>query len=141
MSWYAGPTNFAEWYFPARLAVDLGACGGLEIAEMSWHDEFGLRCRAGATMDAPVLAIAAGLRDVASYEASRGRGAPIGAGRPSAGATRDTDAAYRIVDVTFMTHIDPLTGTDTELNVVPEEVLAFVAAHAEAGTITGIDLP
>jgi len=140
-AWYAGPTNFAEWYFPARLTVDLGACGGLAIAEMGWHDAFGLRCRAGATMDAPVLAIAAGLRDVASYEASRGRGAPVGAGRPSAGATRDTDAAYRIVDVTFMTHIDPLTGADTEINVVPEEVLAFVAAHAEPGTITGIELP
>jgi hypothetical protein len=140
-SWYAGPTNFAEWYFPARLTVDLGACGGLAAPSGDWQEDFGLRCRAGAAMDAPVLAIAAGLRDVASYESSRMRGGAVGAGRPNAGATRDTDAGYRIVDVTFMTHIDPLTGADTEANVVPEEVLAFVEANAEPGTVPGIDLP
>lgn len=140
-SWFSGPTNFAEWYFPARLAVDLAACAGLSAPGAGWEADFGLRCRGGAAMDAPVLAIAAGLRDVASYDASRARGAPIGSGRPGAGASRDTDAAYRVVDVTFMTHIDPLTGADTEVNVVPEEVLAFIAANAEPGTVTGIDLP
>jgi hypothetical protein len=139
-SWYAGPTNFAEWYFPARLSVDLGACAGLAVPSGDWQEDFGLRCREGATMDAPVLAVAAGLRDVASYERSRMRSGPVGTGRPNAGAARDTDAGYRIVDVTFMTHIDPLTGADTEANVVPEEVLAFVAANVEPGTVAGIDL-
>jgi hypothetical protein len=139
-AWYAGPTNFAEWYFPARLSVDLAACAGLAAPAGDWQEDFGLRCREGATMDAPVLAIAAGLRDVASYERSRRRSGPVGAGRPNAGASRDTDAGYRIVDVTFMTHIDPLTGADTEANVVPEEVLAFVAANVEPGTVAGIDL-
>lgn len=140
-SWVDGRTNFAEWYFPARLSLDLAACGGLAIPETGWQADSGLRCRAGAQMDAPVLAFAAGLRSVASYEASRARGAAVGAGRPAAGATRDTDAGYRIVDVTFMTHIDPLSAADTDANPVPEEVLAFVGANAEPGTVSGITLP
>jgi hypothetical protein len=69
------------------------------------------------------------------------RYAPVGAGRVNAGATRDADAGYRIVDATFMTHIDPLTAEDSERNAVPEEVLAFVAANVESGTTGPIDLP
>jgi hypothetical protein len=140
-AWVSGRTNFAEWYFPARLTLDLGACGGLGVEEGGWQDAEGLRCRAGAAMDAPVLAIAAGLRDVASYERSRLRGAAIGAGRANAGAGRDTEAGYRVVDATFMTHIDPLTAADTERNMVPEEILAFVAANVESGTTGPIALP
>ena len=30
-AWFDGRTNFAEWYFPARLAGDLAACGGLAV--------------------------------------------------------------------------------------------------------------
>lgn len=140
-AWSSGPTNFAEWYFPARVSLDLGACAGLAIASDAWQRAHGLRCGEGAAMDAPVLAIAAGLRDVASYASSRMRGAPIGEGRPNAGAARDTDAAYRILDATFMTHIDPLTASDTEANEVPEAILAFVDANLESGTTGTIALP
>ncbi len=140
-AWVSGRTNFAEWYFPARLSLDLGACGGLAIEDGAWQDMQALGCTSGDLMDAPVLAIAAGLRDVASYESSRLRGAPIGAGRPNAGAARDDDLAYRIVDATTMTHIDPLTATDTEANVVPEEILAFVSTNVASGTTGPIDLP
>ena len=140
-AWVSGRTNFAEWYFPARLSLDLAACGGLAVAEGAWQDGQGLRCREGAAVDAPVLAIAAGLRDVASYESSRMRYAAVGAGRVNAGATRDTDAGYRVVDATFMTHIDPLTAEDSERNAVPEEILAFVAANLETGTTGAIELP
>ena len=140
-AWSSGRTNFAEWYFPARLSLDLAACGGLAIEDGAWQASQTLRCEGGAAMDAPVLAIAAGLRDVASYESSRLRGAPIGAGRPNAGATRDSDEGYRILDATTMTHIDPLTAADTEANVVPETILAFVSANTESGTTGPIDLP
>jgi hypothetical protein len=40
-----------------------------------------------------------------------------------------------------MTHIDPLTAADTEANVVPETILAFVSANVESGTTGAIDLP
>lgn len=139
-SWSLGRTNFGEWYFPQRLPMDLGAVGGLAIPEDGWQATLGLRAFDGALMDAPVLAIAAGLRDVASYEASRMRGAPIGAGRPHAGTPRTEELAYRIVDATFMTHIDPLSAPDSPANPVPDAILAFIEEHAGPGT-TSAALP
>jgi hypothetical protein len=139
-SWTLGRTNFGEWYFPARLPLDLGAVAGLAIPEGGWQAMEGLRAFDGALMDAPVLAIAAGLRPVASYEASRMRGAPIGAGRPHAGTARTDELAYRVVDATFMTHIDPLSAPDTASNPVPDAILAFVGEHVGAGT-TSASLP
>lgn len=139
-SWTLGRTNFAEWYFPQRLPLDLSAVGGLAIEEGDWQAALGLRAFDGAAMDAPVLAIAAGLVDVSGYDASRARGAPIGAGRPNAGAARTDDAAYRVIDATFMTHIDPLTAPDTEANPIPDAILAFVAQNVGEGT-TSATLP
>ncbi|MDQ3031015.1 MAG: lysophospholipase [Myxococcota bacterium] len=134
-SWIDGRTNFAEWYFPARLPLDLSAAAGLAIAEDGWQVEHGVRALDGASMDAPVLAIAAGLRPVASYAASRARGAPIGAGRPNAGVDRTDERAYRIVDATVMTHIDPLTAADAPRNPVPPAIVDFVLANVADGTI------
>lgn len=134
-SWFDGRTNFAEWYFPARLANDLAACGGLALSASAWQAEFGLRCRRGAEMDAPVLAIASALRGPDDYDASRLRGAPIGAGRPNAGLARTDAAAYRVVNAAGFTHIDPLSGEDFVGNPVPEAVLSFVRVNAGAGTV------
>lgn len=139
-SWTLGRTNFGEWYFPQRLPLDLSAVAGLAVAADGWQASEGLRAFDGALMDAPVLAIAAGLRPVASYEASRMRGAPIGAGRPHAGTARTDELAYRIVDATFMTHIDPLSAPDSPANPVPDAILAFVGEHVGAGT-TSAALP
>lgn len=135
-SWVLGRTNFAEWYFPQRLPIDLGAVAGLAVTDGSWQAAEGLRAFDGALMDAPVLAIAAGLRSVDSYAASRMRGAPIGPGRPHAGTARTDELAYRIVDATFMTHIDPLTAPDSPENPVPDAILAFVAEHVAPGATT-----
>ena len=139
-SWVDGRTNFAEWYFPARLTIDLAATGGLELPEGSWQAAEGLRAFDGALVDAPVLAIAAALSPPARYEDMRARIAPVGDGRPNAGATRDTDAGFSVLDATGMTHIDPLSAADTDRNVVPETILAFVYANAEPGTLA-VTLP
>lgn len=135
-SWVDGRTNFGEWYFPARLSLDLAAVGGLAVEEGSFALAEGLRAMDGAAMDAPVLAIAAGLRSVDSYAASRARGAPIGAGRRHEGALRTSDEAYRVIDATSMTHIDPLSAADTDRNPVPGAVLAFVSENVLDGTVT-----
>ena len=135
-AWFDGRTNFAEWYFPARLASDLAACGGLAVEATAWQAEFGLRCRHGAEMDAPVLAIAAALRLPDDYDFSRSRGAPIGPGRPNAGTPRTEALAYRIVNSAPFTHIDPLTAEDFAGNPVPEAVLSFVRTNAAPGTVT-----
>lgn len=139
-SWTLGRTNFGEWYFPQRLPIDLAAVAGLAVPEEGWEAAEGLRAFDGAVMDAPVLAIAAGLRSVDSYTASRARGAPIGEGRPHAGTPRTDELAYRIVDATFLTHIDPLSAPDSPANPVPDAILAFVGEHVGAGT-TSAALP
>lgn len=132
-SWIDGRTNFAEWYFPARLTLDLGAVGGLALAEDGWQADRGLRAFDGAAVDAPILAVAAALAPPSRYEPIRTRVAPVGPDRPNAGATRDTDAGFAIVDVTEQTHIDPLTAADTEANPVPEAILGFVYDNAAPG--------
>jgi pimeloyl-ACP methyl ester carboxylesterase len=137
-SWTLGRTNFGEWYFPQRLPIDLAAVGGLAVADDGWQAALDLRAFDGALMDAPVLAIASGLRSVASFEASRARGAPLGAGRPNAGTARTDDLAYRIVDATFMTHIDPLTAPNTDANPVPGAILEFITANVGAGTTSAV---
>lgn len=89
-------------------------------------------------MDAPVLAIAAGLVGLSGYDASRARGAPIGAGRPNAGVPRTDDVAYCVLDATHMTHIDPLSAAEGPRNPVPGAVLDFVEANVATGTFTPV---
>ncbi|HJL15552.1 MAG TPA: hypothetical protein RMH99_07855 [Sandaracinaceae bacterium LLY-WYZ-13_1] len=139
-SWIDGRTNFAEWYFPVRLTLDLSAVGGLAVPEDGWAADQGLRAFDGAAVDAPILAVAAGLAPPSRYEAVRARVAPVGPDRPSAGATRDTEAGFAIHDATDQTHIDPLTAADTEANGVPEAILDFVYANAEPGAVA-VSLP
>ena len=128
-AWIDGRTNFAEWYFPVRLSLDLAAVGGLALAEDGWQAGQGLRAFDGALVDVPMLAVAAGLVGPERYAAVADRVAPVGPGRPRAGATRDTDEGFQIVDVTDQTHLDPVVGADVD-TPVPEAILDFVYANA-----------
>lgn len=139
-SWVDGRTNFAEWYFPVRLTLDLSAVGGLSVPEDGWQAAQGLRAFDGALVDAPILAIAAALAPPERYEGSRDRVAPVGDGRPNAGATRDRDEGYRVVDVREQTHIDPLTAADVPSNPVPGAILEFVLDNSAPGRTT-VTLP
>jgi pimeloyl-ACP methyl ester carboxylesterase len=134
-AWVDGRTNFAEWYFPARLPIDLGAVGGLAVGETSWQAMEGLRAFDGALMDAPVLAIATELRTAADYEPSRMRGAPIGPGRRVPMGTPRTDPrAFDVLDASALTHIDPVLGPASPQNPVPSRVLSFVLDNVLDGT-------
>lgn len=139
-SWVDGRTNFAEWYFPVRLALDLSAVGGLVIPEDGWQASEGLRAFDGALVDAPILAVAAALVPPERYEPTRARIAAVGEGRPNAGATRDDDAGFRVIGVQEQTHIDPLTAADVPANPVPGAILDFVLANTAPGRIT-VTLP
>lgn len=132
-----GATNFAEWYFPYRLPVDLAAVGGAAIAESGWQAEEGLRVFDGPLMDAPVLAVACALvGDVNAYEALRARIAPtIGEGRPAAGTGRDVDAAFAIVDATSLAHLDPGLAGDPDRNPTIGAVRDFALLHAPESVI------
>ena len=133
-----GRTNFAEWYFPNRLPVDLAAVGGAAIAEDGWQAAQGLRSFDGAAIDAPVLAVAAGLiGDASRYEQLRARlASPVGDGRPQAGATRDTEAGFEIVDAIDLAHLDPTLSSDTTTNPTIPETLEFVQRNAAPGGVT-----
>lgn len=136
-----GRSNLSEWYFPSRLALDLSAVGGANIAQTGYPSTYGLRAFGGAQNDAPVLCIVAELvGDVAACDAVRGRvAATVGTGRPGAGAVRGaagTDVAgFRILDVTTMAHIDPVLARDRPSNPVPGKIEAFIDENLEAGTV------
>lgn len=134
--WVDGRTNFAEWYFPARLTLDVSAVAGVAVPETGWQADAGLRAFDGALMDAPILAVAAALAPPARYEPIRDRVAAVGPGRPNAGALRSDAAGFSIVDVTEQTHIDPLSGADVAENPVPAAILDFVYANAAAGAVS-----
>lgn len=140
-SWIDGPTNFAEWYFPQRLPLDLAAVAGLDQDAASWQAGEGLRAFDGAAMDAPVLAISTELRTPADYEASRARAAPIGPGRVVPEGTPRSDArAFDVLDAPALTHVDPVVGPASDRNPVPARVLAFVLANSATGTAS-VTLP
>jgi pimeloyl-ACP methyl ester carboxylesterase len=132
-----GGGNFYEWYFPARLALDLSAVGGARVEAGSYQEEFGLRATDGAEIDVPILAVATSLISPTDYESLRARVAQtIGVG-PNTGATRNEEAGFSVLDLSAtFGHLDPVTAPDSEQNPIPERVFQFVLSNVEAGTIT-----
>lgn len=116
-SWYEGPgLDFAEWYFPARLSLDVRAAGSLVMDAGDFpYDDHGLLAIHGASMDLPILgAVARLVGSTAALDPLKALVAnvPIGEGRPLAGTPRSDPAAFEVVDIIAMTHIDPLSATD-----------------------------
>jgi len=137
-SFVHGRSNFAEWYFPTRLSLDIAACGGASVPEDDYQAAAGLRAFDGALTDAPVLCIAAGLvGDTASCNVVRDRVATeVGAGRPQEGALRTDASGFAVADVTDMAHLDPvLADDDTPGNPVPGAIEDFVRANVVAGAV------
>lgn len=134
-----GRSNFAEWYFPSRLSLDIAAVGGAAVAEDGYQAAAGLRAFDGALDDAPILCIAAGLvEDAANCEDVRGRVADtIGDGRPLAGTARSEASAFEIVDATDMAHLDPVfADDDSPGNMVPPAIETFLRASTVDGALT-----
>ena len=128
---YLGRTNYAEWYFPARLSLDLAAVGGAAIPEDGYGADEGLRAFDGALDDAPILCVAAGLVPVASYDAVVPRVAgTLGEGRVHAGLGRDDARAFSIIDATDQAHLDPTIADERNpSNPVPPAVTEFLMTH------------
>ncbi len=135
-SWSHGATNFAEWYFPSRLPVDLSAVGGTDVPEDGYQASEGLRAFDRELVDAPVLAIAAALLGPSGFDTLPSRLAPsVGTGRPAEGATRDDERGLRVIDLSSLSHLDPLTGVDSDANPTAREVERFVGEHVADGTV------
>jgi pimeloyl-ACP methyl ester carboxylesterase len=130
-----GRTNFAEWYFPTRLTLDLAAVGGAAVPADGWQATAGLRAFDGALDDAPILCIPAQLQTAADCALVQARVAPtIGPGRPGAAATRAMPAGFATFPATGYTHLDPLTAMARPDNLVPATILDFALASTPAGT-------
>jgi hypothetical protein len=130
-----GRTNVAEWYFPARLSIDLSAVGGAHVDPAGWQAATGLRVFDGPLDDAPILCIPAFLFKASDCAAVVPRvAATLGAGRPGAGATRTSDAGFKTLPLTGFSHLDPLTSMVRPDNPVPAAILDFVTANSPAGT-------
>lgn len=133
-SWFSGPgLNFGEWYFPARLALDSGVVGSLNIADDDWRAKYGLRARHGAEIDLPVLGFAAALTGSASrFDKLKAMLPPIGPGRPLAGATRTDPKAFTVLEHPEFTHIDPLQAADVgEGRVWYDALASFVKSNTK----------
>jgi hypothetical protein len=128
-------TNFAEWYFPQRLSLDLAAVGGARVPEDGYQAAAGLRAFDGALIDAPILAIGAALVPATEYEALRGRVAAVGPGRPASGATRDGAAGFLAFDAVGFEHLDPVLGADLPDNPIPGAIEAFLLANTAPGEV------
>jgi len=140
-AWFHGPElDFAEWYFPARLALDAPAAGTLVLSSSDWpRSEYALRASHGRSMDLPILALAAGLvgkggGDQRAYDSLRQLvdAVPIGPGRPQQGLPRSKPEAFRVLAYPQLTHIDPLMGADSPISQAQEwyrELHSFLLLH------------
>ena len=135
-SFTIGESNFAEWYFPQRISLDAGAARGGNVDEAGWQVAYGIRAFDGELNDAPALCILAQNAD--RCDALRTRLAPtIGAGRPHAGETRDSDLGVTAIEAVDMAHLDLILSDErAPANRVPNAVTTFLETHTDPGTIT-----
>lgn len=141
-SWHEGPgLDFSEWYFPARLPLDAQAASTLVLEPGDWPLEaYGLRATHGRSLDLPIFAAVAKLvGDLGALDPLRKlvETVPIGPGRPLAGTPRSNPDAFRVLDVTTLTHIDPLSGTHAspDVAVFHDALVAFIRANSPPGGI------
>jgi hypothetical protein len=135
-----GPSNFAEWYFPARLSLDARAAAGGALPEDAWQLAYGIAALDGPLNDAPALCVPGALvGDVDQCDALRDRLAPeIGPGRRHEGASRqDSELAFRKLDATDMAHLDVVLAEDGRLGEkVPETIADFLGTHVQPGRVS-----
>jgi hypothetical protein len=118
-SWYEGPgLDFAEWYFPTRLALDTGAAGTLVMKEGEWplaEREHARRSTAPSWIcpssgrSPPWWAILAAMTSSARSSDVN----PSARDARSPAKPRSDERRLQVLDIRDFTHIDPLSATDT----------------------------
>jgi hypothetical protein len=135
-SFTMGESNFAEWYFPERIQIDADAAQGGNVDEAGWQVAYGIRAFDGELNDAPALCILANNAD--RCDVLRTRLAPtVGAGRPHAGANRDSDLGVWSIEAVDMAHLDLIVSDERpEANPVPDAIATFLETHTASSTTT-----
>jgi len=135
---YAGPSNYLEWFYPWRLTLDLEAVADLAVTGPGdWrYDEEGLLVTRAAEVDAPVLAVAptrGTYNDAAAWELFRTRLAPTARN----GASRDQEAGFRVLQLEGWYHGDVELAEDATL---AQAIADFVQAN-RSGSVDLSGLP
>jgi pimeloyl-ACP methyl ester carboxylesterase len=100
-AWYEGPQlNFAEWYFPQRLPIDVGAALTLNITAGDWRTQYGLFAEHGAEINVAVLATGSVVAKAGAYD------------KLQALLPRKDPDAFTTLELPTLTHIDWVVGTD-----------------------------
>jgi hypothetical protein len=114
-SWMRPTVDFGEWYFPSRIALDVGLTSSLVLEPSSWPASvYGLKAVHGRSIGAPVLVEAAAILDgeVSRYDKLRALLPPVSEGRPLSGATRAVSDGFQRVAHPEFSHVDPIAATD-----------------------------
>lgn len=112
---FAGPSNFIEWYFPARLTLDVGIVTGLNVQPSGdWRsDVYGMAVTENARVDLPVFAVAGGdglVVDAANFGPYRDS---ISATLRNGSARSATAAGFEAFTEPGYAHLDVLTAADS----------------------------
>ncbi|MCX8073554.1 MAG: lipase family protein [Candidatus Binatia bacterium] len=111
---FRGPTNFIEWYFPARLTLDVGVVTGLNVSRSEdWRlDQHGLAVTENARVDVPVFAVGGSRGLLANLERLRPYRDSLAPALRS-GVARDRVAdGFRTMLMENYVHLDVLTADD-----------------------------
>lgn len=138
---FAGPSDFVEWYFPARLPIDFQAVADLAVpvSTGTFADEARLRFAHVRRVDAPIFAVAAGkgvAPEISSYDDLKALVAPVrGKTAPRSGDD------YKVVRAPTYTHIDVLAADDERApNAYFSELSAWLLTQSR-GSIAPTELP
>jgi hypothetical protein len=112
---FAGPSNFIEWYFPARLTLDVGIVNGLNVQPSGdWRKEvYGMAVTENARVDLPVFAVAGGdglVVDAKNFGPYRDS---ISATLRNGSARSATAAGFEAFTESGYAHLDVLTAADS----------------------------
>ncbi len=119
-SFVHGRTNFAEWYFPRRIPLDIAAVAGAAVPEDGYQAQQGLRAFDGALIDVPILAIPTELVEPGDYDALSAR----------------VQSTVTVLAVPAFTHVDPTTAADRDDNPIPGGILQFAYDAVGDGDVT-----
>ncbi len=127
-AWYEGQQlNFAEWYFPQRLPIDVGAALTLNITAGDWRTQYGLLAEHGAEIDKSVLATGSVVAKAGAYD------------KLQALLPRKDPDAFTTLELPTLTHIDWVVGTDVPGSPVAQwydALVAFALKQTPAGSTT-----
>jgi hypothetical protein len=112
---FAGPSDFIEWYFPARLTLDVGITSSLNVQSSGdWrNDAYGMAVTENARVDVPVFAVAGGdglVVDAKNFDPYRDS---ISTTLRNGSARSASAAGFEAFTEPGYAHLDVLTAADS----------------------------